>query len=150
MYLEGEGQMKVELTVCELGEVLKKIEEKHKLDVLVKSSLSGGWMTITGEATILKVPSDIKVGCCGKSDNIIDIKIKTEDQPNGIIIKLTGAKNKKFNVDISSTRYKEVLSNKLTNNQIKVNEDESKLRIDEDIIFTIKTSVNEIVKIIEN
>ena len=58
--------MKLELTVCELGEVLKKIEEKYKLDILVKSTLSGGWMTITGEATILKVPSDKKVGCCGK------------------------------------------------------------------------------------
>ena len=142
--------MKLELTICELGKALKKIKEKYKLDILIKSTLSGGWITITGEATILKFPSDVIVGCGGKSDNIIDVKIKTEIDQDGSIIKITGAKNKKFNVDISSTRYKEVLSNKLTNNQIKVNEDESKLRIDEDIIFTIKTSVNEIVKIIEN
>ena len=142
--------MKLELTVCELGEVLKKIEEKHKLDILVKSTLSGGWLTITGEATILKYPSDVKVGCSGKSDNIIDVNIKTEKDQDGSIVKITGAKNKKFNVDISSTRYKEVLSNNLTINQVKVNENESKLRIDHDVIFTIKTSVDEIAKIIEN
>ena len=141
--------MKLELTVCELGKILKKIEEKYKLDILVKSTLSGGWMTITGEAIILKAPSNVKVGCGGKSDNIIDIKIKTEDSQEGIIVKLTGAKNKTFNVDISSTRYKELLSNNLTINQVKINENESKLRIDEDIIFTINAPANEIVKIIE-
>ena len=142
--------MKLELTVCELGKILKKIEEKYKLDILVKLTLSGGWMTITGEATILKSPSDVKVGCSGNSDNIIDIKIKTEDSREGIIVKLTGAKNKTFNINILSTRYKEVLSNNLTINQVKINESESKLRIDEDIIFTIKASVDEVAKIIEN
>ena len=142
--------MKLKLTVWELGEALNKIEEKYKLDILIKSILSGGWMTIIGEAMILKVPSDISIGCGGKSDNIIDIKIKIENQQDGIIVKLTGAKNKKFIIDISSTRYKEVFSNNLTINQIKVNENESKLRIDEDIIFTIKASVNEIAKIIED
>ena len=142
--------MKLELTVCELGKVLKEIEEKYKLDILVKLTLSGGWMTITGEATILKVPNDIKVSGCGNSDNIIDIKIKNENNQDGTVIKITGAKNKKFNIDVSSTRYKEVFSNKLTINQIKVNENESKLRIDEDIIFTIKASVDEIAEFIES
>lgn len=141
--------MKLELTVYELGETLKKIQEKFKLDILVKLNLSGGWMTITGEASILKAPGDIKAGCGGK-DNIIDINVKGEDNEEGAVIKITGAKNKKFNVDISSTRYKELNSNNLTINQIKVNENESKLRIDEDIILTIKTSVDEIAKIIEN
>ncbi|MCE5222214.1 MAG: UDP-N-acetylglucosamine pyrophosphorylase [Clostridium sp.] len=141
--------MKLELTVRELGEALKKIEEKFKLDILIKSTLSGGWMTITGEAIILKTLSDIKIGCGGKSDNIIDIKIKTEDNQEGIIVKLTGAKNKMFNVDISSTRYKELRSNNLTINKIKINENESKLRIDEDIIFTIQASVDEVAKIIK-
>ena len=141
--------MKLELTVCELGKVLKKIEEKYKLGILIKSTLSGGWMTITGEATILKVPSDVKTGCGGSHDNIIDINIKTEDNQDGIIVKITGAKSKKFNIDIASTRYKEILSNNLTINQIKVNENESKLRIDENIIFTIKASVDEVARIIE-
>jgi hypothetical protein len=141
--------MKLELTLCELGEALKKIEQKYKLDILVKSTLSGGWMTITGEAAILKCPSDIKVGCCGKNDNIIDVKIKTENNQEGIIIKITGAKDKKFNIDISSTRYKEVLSNNLTINEVKINKNESKLRIDKDIIFTIQAPVDEVAKIVE-
>lgn len=142
--------MKLELTVCELGKALKKIEEKCKLDILIKSTLSGGWMTITGEANILKYPRDVKEGCAGKSDNIININIRTENDKEGSIVKITGAKNKKFNVDISSTRYKEVFSNKLNINQVKVNENESKLRIDEDIMFTIKATVDEIAKIIES
>ena len=142
--------MKLELDVYELGETLRKIEEKYKLNILVKAALSGGWMTITGEADILKVPINKNSGCCGKKDNIIDIKIASEDNQDGIIIKLTGAKDKKFNVDISSTRYKEVLSSKLKQNPIKINENESKLRIDEDIIFTIGASVDEIVEIIKN
>lgn len=142
--------MKLELTIYELGEILKKIEEKYKLDILIKSTLSGGWITIKGEATISKVPNSTKIGCGGKSDNIMDINIKTEENKEGIIIKFTGAKNKKFNIDIASTRYKEVLSNNLTINQVKVNENESKLRIDEDIIFTIKASVDEIATIIES
>ena len=141
--------MKLELTICELGKALKKIQEKYKLDILIKSTLSGGWMTITGEATILKFPSDIKVGCGGKSDNIIDIKIKAKESQEGIIFKITGAKNKTFNINILSTRYKEVLSNNLTINQVKINESESKLRIDEDIIFTIKASVDQVAQIIE-
>ena len=141
--------MKLELTVCELGKVLKKIEEKYKLGILIKSTLSGGWMTITGEATILRVPSDVKIGCGGNYDNIIDINIKTQDNQEGIIVKITGAKSKKFNIDIASTRYKEILPNNLTINKIKVNENESKLRIDEDIIFTIKASVDEVARIIE-
>ncbi|OOM76667.1 hypothetical protein CLPUN_26070 [Clostridium puniceum] len=142
--------MKLELDIYELGEILRKIEEKYKLNILVKSTLSGGWMTITGEAAIIKVPANAKTGCCKKSDNIIDIKILSENNQDGIIIKFTGAKNKKFNVDISSTRYKEVLSNKLEQNEIKINENESKLRIDKDIIFTIKTSMDEIAEIIKN
>lgn len=139
--------MKLELTVSELGEVIKKIEEKYKLEVLVKLVLSGGWATITGEASIIKYPSDKEIGCSGRFDNIIDMNVKTEGQ-DGFTVKITGGKNKKFNIDISSTRYKEIHSNNLTINQVKVNENESKLKIDENIIFTIKASVDEIKKVI--
>lgn len=140
--------MVLELTICELGEALKKIEEKHKLNVLVKSNLSGGWMTITGEACVEKIPNPNKVSCSGKEDNIIHIRVKNEK--DGITIKITGAKNKKFNIDISSSRYKEVNPNNLTINQIKVNEKESKLRIDENIIFTINAPVDYVTSIIES
>lgn len=141
--------MKLELTVYQLGKMLKKIEENNKLYILIKSTLSGGWMTMTGEATILKIPNDLTSECSGKSDNIINIKINGENN-EGIIIKLTGAKNKKFNIDISSTRYRELAPNNLTINQVKINENECKLRIDEDIIFTIKTSVDKVMKNIGN
>lgn len=141
--------MELELNIYELGKVLKKIEERYKLTVLVKLNLSGGWMTITGETSILKVPGDIKAGCGGK-DNIIDINIKNELNESGAIVKITGSKDKKFSVNISSTRYKELRSNNLTINQIKINENESKLRIDEDIIFTITAPIDEIKKIIED
>ena len=142
--------MKLELDIYELGEVLRKIEEKHKLNVLVKAELSGGWMTITGEAGVSKVPVNKGNGGCGKKDNIIDIMVAAEDDKDGTIIKLTGSQNKKFNIDISSTRYKELPSNKVKQSPIKINENESKLRIDEDIIFTIGTSVDEIAEIIRN
>ncbi|NRZ24041.1 hypothetical protein DFN07_005472 [Clostridium beijerinckii] len=66
------------------------------------------------------------------------------------VIKITGAKDKKFNIDISSTRYKELRPNNLTVNKIKINENESKLRIDENIIFTIGASVDDIKELIEN
>ncbi|MDR3593209.1 UDP-N-acetylglucosamine pyrophosphorylase [Clostridium sp.] len=142
--------MVLELTVYELGEALTKIEEKYKLDVLVKLNLSGGWMTIKGEAMIEKTPIVSKTSCSGNGNNIIDIKVKNENNEEGSIIKITGAKNKKFNVDISSTRYKEINPNNLTINQIKVNENESKLRIDEDIIFTINAPVDEVASFVES
>lgn len=141
--------MKLDLTVFELGKALKELEEKYKLNILVKLTLSGGWMTITGEANILKYPSDLNFGCNGK-DNIIDINIKSENSKEGSIIKITGAKEKKFNIDISSTRYKELRPNNLTIDKIKINENESKLRIDENIIFTIKASIDEINELIKN
>lgn len=140
--------MKFELTIKELGSALKKIEDKYRVDVLVKLNLSGGWMTITGEANIIKVPND-SAGCGGK-DNIIHIRVINEDSNEGNELKITGAKNKKFSIDISSTRYKEINTNSLTINQIKVNENESKLRIDEDIIFTIKAPTDEIEKLIKS
>lgn len=141
--------MNFKLTIFELGKALKKIEEHSKLDILIKSNLSGGWMTVTGEASILKIPSEKSLGCMGKGNNIIDIKIK-DNSNEGSIIKLIGAKNKTFNVDIAATRYRELSSNNLSINQIKINENECKLRIDEDIIFTIKASVDDVVKIIED
>ena len=140
--------MKFELTIEELGMALDKIGKEHKLNILVKSTLSGGWMTMTGEATILNIPRNIEGGCASKGNNIIDIKINGENQA-AVVIKITGAKGKKFNVDISSTRYRELAANNLTINQVKINENECKLRIDEDIIFTIATSAKEIMQLIE-
>ena len=131
--------MKFELNIKELGETLKRINQEYKLKILVKANLSGGWMTINGDAEITKIPT--------LTDNIIHINVTTNDD-NGAIIKLTGNKDKKFNIDVSNTRYREISKNGLTLNMIKEKEDECKLRIDDNIIFTINDSEKEISEII--
>ncbi|AOR24038.1 UDP-N-acetylglucosamine pyrophosphorylase [Clostridium taeniosporum] len=143
--------MKLELTIFQLGQILKKLETKYELNLLVKSNLSGGWMTFTGNAIIEKVPA-LTLGCNNKGNNIIDIKIKNskDNDDKGNIIKIIGAKGRKFNVDISPTKYIELsCKNKIDENEIKVSEKECKLRIDENIIFTIKDSMDEIIDIIK-
>lgn len=137
--------MKYEVSIYELGELLKKIDSKYKMNILVKRDLSGGWMTITGEATIENLPS---IGSnCGKASNILGIRVITENE-GGASVKLTGAKNKKFAIETAPTKFKEISLNSLTLNQIKINNEECKLRVDDDIIFTIKASVEEVEKLI--
>lgn len=139
--------MKFELSIYELSKALKKIENSYDLNILIKQKLSGGWMTITGSAKVEDEAAE-GAGCHGKDINILEIKVNT-DNNDGASVKLTGAKGKKFIVDVSSTRYMELSPSILTMNKIKINENECKLRIDEDIIFTIKSSVEDIVSIIE-
>lgn len=139
--------MNLELTVYELGKLLKKIEEKSKLDVLIKSNLSGGWMTITGPVSILKVPGEAVSKCGGSKDNIIDISINN-DGSESIPVKITGSNNKKFAVNIAPTKYKELAPNNLSLNMLKTNNNETKLRIDENIIFTIKDSVENVERLL--
>lgn len=140
--------MKFELTINELGNVLKKIADSNDLNILIKSALSGGWMTVTGKAQIVKIPENNGTGCKSKKDNIIHIKIN-ENVEEETLVKLTGVNNKKFNVDISAGRYRELSTNNLTINQIKINENETKIRIDENIIFTVKNNVDNILSIIK-
>lgn len=140
--------MKHKLTIYELGDALKKIEDKYDLSIMMKRELSGGWMTIMGSANMEVLPS-IGGGCHGKNINILEIRVSS-DNNSGSLVKLTGAKNRKFNIDVSSSRYKEISTNSLTLNQIKVNENETKLRIDEDIIFTIKERAEKIDEIIQS
>lgn len=139
--------MNLEVDIYELGKILKKIEENYELNILVKSNLSGGWMTITGKAFIEKHPYEIGSECSSKKDNIIHIRIK-DDKEDGVLIKITGARDKKFNIDISAGKYKEISKTGLNLDMIKTNENETKLRIDENIIFTIKTSVEKIKELI--
>ena len=140
--------MKFEFTINELGDALKKVSDANDLEILIKSTLSGGWMTVTGKAKIVKVPESGAAGCKSKKDNIIHIKIN-EDAEKETLVKLTGASDKKFNVDISAGRYRELAPNNLTLNQIKINENETKIRIDENIIFTIKSNVDNVLEIIK-
>lgn len=138
--------MKYELSVYELSTFLQKLEKEYKLDLLIKQTLSGGWMTIMGEAKVDMVAVQ-GGGCHGKDINILEIRL-ISDNNSGSLVKLTGAKGKKFSVDISSGRYRELSSSTLTLNKIKVNNDECKIRVGEDMIFTIKSSAEEVMKFI--
>lgn len=139
--------MNLELTVYELGKLLKRIEEKSELDVLIKSNLSGGWMTITGPVSILKIPNESVSKCGGSKDNIIDISINSNGVES-IPVKITGASDKKFSVNIAPTKYKELAPNNLSLNILKTNNKVTKLRIDENMIFTIKDSVENVEKLL--
>ena len=139
--------MKYDLNIYELGQLLTKISEDYSVNVLAKSKLSGGWMTITGEAQVVGVPEDKVVL---KGNNIITLKIK-DSGLDGSLLKITGAKDGLFNLDLSPTRYREFGKSGLNLNKIKINNNESKLRIDEDIIFTIRNAeIEDIDKIIKN
>ena len=140
----GDKKMKLELTVFQLGKALKDIENQYNLNLLVKQNLSGGWITIVGEATITDYPIEENGG---NSNNIISVNIKGSSS-EGTTIKFIGAKGKKFNVDISPAKYKSIPKKGLTLNQVKINKNECALRIDENIIFTIKESAEKIIGII--
>lgn len=137
--------MKFELTINELGEFLKKLGENYKLDLLAKIKLSGGWMTLNGEAIIEGTP--VEGTCKSKGNNIITIRVKGNNE-EGTPIKITGAKNSKFNIDLSATRYKELRPRNLNIDTIKINDEECKLRIDEDLMFKINATVDEVSKLI--
>lgn len=139
--------MKYDLNVYELGQLLTKITEEYSVDILAKLKLSGGWMTMTGEVEVVGVPEDKVVL---KGNNIITLKIK-DSGFEGSSLKITGAKDGVFNIDIAPTKYKEFGNSGINLNKTKTNENESKLRIDEDMIFTIrKASVEAIDSIIRN
>ena len=134
--------MKLELTVFQLGKALKDIGNQHDLNLLVKQDLSGGWITIVGQAIITDYPTEESRG-----NNIISVNIKGSSS-EGTAIKFIGAKGKKFNVDISPAKYKSIPKKGLILNQVKINENECALRIDDNIIFTIKESAEKIIGIL--
>lgn len=134
--------MKYELTIYELGKLLKNIDSKYNISLLSKIKLSGGWMTMTGEISVIDVPTE---AILLKGNNIITLKLKNNNE-NGSEIKITGSKDSKFVIDISATKYKEIKPGMLNLDVIKVNNNQCKLRIDEDMIFTIDTSVDKVIK----
>ena len=139
--------MKYELNIYELGQLLSKVTSTYNVDVLTKLKLSGGWMTITGEAQVVAVPENRVVL---KGNNIITLKIKDTGY-EGTSLKITGAKGGLFNIDLAPTKYKEFGNTGLNLNKVKINNNECKLRIDEDMIFTIRNvSVEDIEKIIKD
>ncbi|MBB6623101.1 UDP-N-acetylglucosamine pyrophosphorylase [Clostridium gasigenes] len=137
--------MKYELTLYELGKLLKNIREEYKMNLLSKITLSGGWMTITGSVDIEEIP---KTEIISKGNNIISIKVKTNEE-EGSILKITGAKDKKFNIDIAQAKFKVISATGININRIQTNNEECKLRIDEDMIFTINTNEDNILKFLQ-
>ena len=136
--------MKYDLNIYKLGQLLLRVTENYSVNILAKSKLSGGWMTITGEVEVMVVPEDKVVL---KGNNIITLKIK-DSGLDGSSLKITGAKDGLFNVDVSPTRYREFGNSGISLNKVKVNNNETKLRIDEDIIFTIRNASVEDIDII--
>ncbi|MBU5454823.1 UDP-N-acetylglucosamine pyrophosphorylase [Caproiciproducens sp. MSJ-32] len=128
--------MKYELNIYKLGEFLYKVTERYKVDVFAKIKLSGGFMTMTGKVELIDRPKDIKVL---KGNNIITLKVSS-DNLEGSLIKITGVNNKKFDVDLSLTKFKQIGGSTLFLNKTKENKNECKIRIDEDIIFTVRES----------
>lgn len=128
--------MKYDLNIYNLGQLLTKITEAYSVNILAKSKLSGGWITITGEVEVIAAPEDKVVL---KGNNIITLKIK-DSGLEGSLLKITGAKDGLFNIDLSPTRYREFGNTGLNLNKVKTNNNETKLRIDEDIIFTIRNA----------
>lgn len=139
--------MKYELTIIELGKVLKSIEDQYKLNILIKSSLSGGWMTIIGEAEVVSAPKDVANGCAAKFNNIITLRVKDAEN-EGALIKLTGSKDKKFNVVVDSAKYKEISNGGLSLNAVKTDDKNCTLKIDEDMVFSIKAPKEEVEKLL--
>lgn len=136
--------MKYELTTFELGILLKKIRENNNISILSKINLSGGWLTITGSVEILEIP---KSNTIMAGNNFINIKVSNNNE--GTIIKLIGAKDSKFSIDISPTKFKEIKPSSLSLDMIKENSNECKLRIDENVIFTINSSAESIAQLIK-
>ncbi|ASW43054.1 UDP-N-acetylglucosamine pyrophosphorylase [Clostridium isatidis] len=126
--------MKYDLNIYKLGEFLYKVTERYKTDILVKIKLTGGFMTMTGKVELIDRPKDIKVL---KGNNIITLKV-SYDNLEGSLIKITGVNNKNFNVDLSLTKYKQIGGSSLVLNKTRENKNECKIRIDEDILFTVR------------
>ena len=136
--------MKSQLTVYELGKLLKESTNKTKMELLVKQKLSGGFVTIKGDVEVLNAPTEQKTL---KGNNIISLSVKNSD--NGeMVIKLTGIKDNKFSVEVAPTKYKEINIGGLSMDKIKESDDECKVRVDEDLIFTVHEASKEIEKLL--
>lgn len=139
--------MKYELSIYELGQLLTKVTESYKVELLSKLKLSGGWMTMIGNVEVVSVPENKVVI---KGNNIITLKIKDNDC-EGSLLKITGAKDGKFTIDVSPTKYKELGTSGINLNKTKINNNETKIRIDEDMIFTVReVSVDSIENILKS
>ncbi|WP_196000788.1 UDP-N-acetylglucosamine pyrophosphorylase [Clostridium sp. 1001271B_151109_B4] len=129
-----------ELTVYKLGKLLNELSSEYNMKLLVKRKLSGGFITITGEVNVAYIPNDKKAL---KGNNIIGLKVKNDG--GEIDLKITGIKDTLFKVEVAPTKFKEVSIGGLSIDKIKESKEECKIRVDEDLIFTVPAP-NEVVE----
>ena len=132
-----------ELTVYKLGKLLKELTNDYSINLLVKRKLSGGFITITGEVDVEYFPTEQKTL---KGNNIIGLKVKNNS--GEMDLKITGIKESLFKVEVVPTKFKEINIGGLTVDKIKESKDECKVRVDEDLIFTIPAPCEVVEKLI--
>ena len=120
-----------ELTVYKLGKLLNELSSQYDVNLLVKRKLSGGFITITGEVNVDYIPTDKKTL---KGNNIIGL--------------ITGIKDTLFKVEVAPTKFKEVSIGGLSIDKIQESKDECKVRVDEDLIFTVPAPSEVVEKLI--
>ena len=124
-----------ELTIYKLGKLLNELKLKYNMNLLLKRKLSGGFITIVGEVDVNYIPED-KETLKGKNDN------------GQMDLKITGIKGSLFKVEIAPTKFKEINIGGLSMDKIKESKEECKLKVDDDLIFTISASSEEVEKLL--
>lgn len=137
--------MKYMLSTHELGKVLSDLTEKYDISMLWRAKVSGGFITITGAVEVEYYPTEQVMI---KGNNILSLKVKNGDL-TGNVVKITGLKGEYFNIDVAPTKFKEIKSSSLYLDKIQESKTECKIRIDENIIFTVPVSYDEVVKFIK-
>ncbi len=138
--------MKYELTVYELGKLLSEVSKSYKTNLLAKINLSGGWMTLQGQVEVESAPTDRVVL---KGNNIIALNVKAEGS-EGASIKITGAKDGKFEVTIAPKKVIEIHTGGLGLQVQKEKADECTIKIDDSMIFTVNVGAGEVKELLSN
>ena len=133
--------MDYELTLYQLGNFFENILEKYKMTLMIKVKLSGGWITLRSNVEIDSLPKEEGLTA---GNNVISLKLDNVGED----LKITGLKNLKFKVNLSPAKYKEINKKGLCIDMVKEKSDKSTLRIDDNIVFSINASTNEINKLI--
>lgn len=133
--------MDYELTLYQLGNFFENILEKYKMTLMIKVKLSGGWITLRSNVEIDSLPKEEGLTA---GNNVISLKLDNVGED----LKITGLKNLKFKVNLSPAKYKEINKKGLSIDMVKEKSDKSTLRIDDNIVFSINASTNEINKLI--
>ena len=132
-----------ELTVYKLGKLLSELSSEYKVSLLVKRKLSGGFITVTGKVDVDYIPTDKKTL---KGNNIIGLKVKNDS--GQMDLKITGIKDSLFKVEIAPTKFKEINIGGLSIDKIQESTEECKLKVDEDLIFTVPAPSEVVEKLI--